>query len=97
MGLFGSKQAVPKVSDIFLPDDLQIINDVIGSRIESGSYGIRYGDLPKTLMQAVNDPEKEYTKREWNGIIYSAGAMTKLEPDLAPMLKGIIDRFHAFK
>lgn len=98
MGLFGSKkdEALPKVSDIFSADDLQQIKDIVGQKSANGSYG-RYGDMAKTLLQVVDTPEKDFTKREWNGIIFAAGSMTKLEPDLAQMLKGIIDRFHAFK
>ena len=32
----------------------------------------------------------------FGGIIFSAGAFTKIEPELAPMLKSAIDKFHAF-
>ena len=72
------------------------IKEVVGLKAENKEYG-RYGDEAKTLMQVIESPEKEYTKREWNGIIFSAGAMTKIEPELAPTLKGIIERFHTFK
>ena len=95
MGLFTSKP-MPKVADIFTADDLKKIKEVVGLKAENKEYG-RYGDEAKTLMQVIESPEKEYTKREWNGIIFSAGAMTKIEPELAPTLKGIIERFHAFK
>ncbi len=97
MGLFGNKKMMPKGSDIFSPEDLQRINDVIGPKMENRAYGIRYGDFPKTLMQVVKTPEKEFTKHEWNGIIYAAGVLTKLEPDLAPILKGAIEKFRALK
>ena len=98
MGLFGPKKEaiLPKVSDIFTPDDLQKIKTVVAPKSAAGEYG-RYGDMPKTLLQAVNDPDKSFTQREWNGIIYAAGAMTKIEPDMAPMLKAAIERYHAFK
>lgn len=95
MGLFNSKP-MPKVADIFTAEDLQKIKEVVGLKAGNKEYG-KYGDMAKTLMQVVEAPEKEYTKREWNGIIFSAGAMTKIEPELAPTLKGIIERFHAFR
>lgn len=98
MGLFGKKQEVlPTVADIFTADELQKIKDVVGAKAENNGYGLRYGGVAKTLMQVVNAPEKAFTKREWRGIIYSAGAMTKLEPEIAPILKSAIAKFHTFK
>ncbi len=98
MGLFGSKknEVLPKVSDIFSAGDLQKIKDTLGQKSATGSYG-KYGDMAKTLLQVVEAPQKDYTNREWNGIIFAAGAMTKIEPGLEPILKGAVDRFHAFK
>ena len=98
MGLFGPKkeEILPKVSDIFSAEDLQQIKSIVGSKSANGSYG-RYNDMARTLLQVVDTPEKEFTKREWNGIIFAAGSFTKLEPELVPMLKGAIDKFHAFK
>lgn len=99
MGFFGSrkKKALPSVADVFSTEDLQRIGEVIGPKRDSKSYKMRYRDLADHIMWVVEAPEKSYTKREWNGIIYAAGAMTKLEPELAPMLKAAIERFHAFR
>ncbi len=97
MGLFGSKKEVvlPKVSDIFSADDLEKIKATVGPKAENRGYG-KYSDLAKTIMQVVDTPDKEFTKKEWNGIIFSAGGLTKLEPELAPLLKGVIEKFKAF-
>ena len=97
MGLFGKKDEVlPKVSDIFSAQDLQQIKDTVAAKSASGAYG-KYGGMARTLLQAVDTPEKDFNKREWNGIIYATGAMTRIEPGLEPVLKRAIERFHAFK
>ncbi len=98
MGLFGSKKdkVMPKVSDIFSAQDLQKIEQVVGPKHASKSYG-KYGSMAATLMEVVKDPDKEYSKREWAGIIYAAGGFTKIEPDLTPMLKEAIGRYKQFK
>ena len=97
MGLFGSKKEIvlPKVSDIFSAEDLGKIKEIVGPKAESRGYG-KYSDLAKIIMQVVDTPDKEFTKKEWNGIIFSAGGLTKLEPELEPLLKGVIAKFKAF-
>ena len=95
MGLFKPK-VTPKVADIFTAEERQTIQNVIGLKAKTKGYG-KYNDMAETLMQVADAPGKDYSWREWNGIIFSAGAMTKLEPTLAPALKAAIDRFHEFK
>jgi len=98
MGLFESKkkEQLPGISDVFSAEDLQRLREVICPKRDNRGYG-RYGDVADTLLQVVETPDKEFTKREWNGIIYAAGAMVKIEPELAPVLRKCIDRFHAFR
>jgi len=98
MGLFGSKKdkVMPKVSDIFSAQDLQTIEEVVGPKHAGKSYG-KYGSMAATLMEVVKNPDKEYSKREWTGIIYAAGGFTKIEPDLAPMMKEAIGKYKQFK
>ncbi|MBR0342488.1 MAG: hypothetical protein IJH64_09680 [Oscillospiraceae bacterium] len=98
MGLFGSKKekAMPKVTDIFSAQDLEKIAGIVGPKQAAKGYG-KYGALAATLMEVVNNPDKDYSKKEWGGIIYSAGAFTKLEPELAPMLKEAIAKYKKFK
>ena len=95
-GLFGKKEEImPMVSDIFSPEDIEKIVDVIGPKARMGDYG-KFSETAKAILQILDEPEKGFSKRDWNGIIFAAGALTKLEPDLAPMLNNIIDKFHAF-
>lgn len=98
MGLFGSKKdkIMPKVSDVFSAQDLEKIRGVVGPKQAAKGYG-KYGSMAATLMEVVQNPDKEYSKREWGGIIYSAGAFTKIEPELAPMLKEAIGKYKKFK
>ena len=96
LDLFGKKDEIlPKVSDIFSEADLQKIVDVIAPKARMGDYG-KFSDVAKTLLQVLDEPEKGFSKKEWNGIIFSVGSLTKLEPELAPMLNGIVEKFHAF-
>ena len=99
MGLFGrSKEiALPKVSDLFSVGALEFVTTTVAPKVANGEYGVKYGDVAKTLLNAIKTPDKELTKRELNGVIFSAGAMTKIEPKLAPVLYEAIARFKAFK
>ena len=98
MGLFGSKkeEVMPKVSDVFSAELLQKIREIVGPKQSGRAYG-KYGDMAETLLKAAEDPEKECSKREWTGIIYAAGGFTKLEPQLAPMLKQAIEKYRSLK
>ena len=102
MGLFGfggkKEEVFPKVSDIFSADDLQKIKDVIGPKHANGEYK-KYDDMAGVLLDVANNPDKDFGKTwgAFGGIIFSAGAFTKVEPELAPMLKGAVDKFHAFQ
>ena len=87
---------MPKVSDIFSAEDLQKISDIVGPKHASKSYG-KYGSMAATLMEVVKNPDREYSKKEWNGIIYATGGFTKIEPELAPMLKEAIGKYKKFK
>ena len=97
MGLFGKKEEiVPKVSDIFSDEDLQMINKVVGPKHAGKSYG-KYGAMAATLMEVVKNPDSEYSTREWRGIIYAAGVFTKVEPELVPVLNEAIGKYKQFK
>ena len=102
MGLFGfgdkKEEVFPKVSDIFSEEDLQKIKDVIGPKHANGSYKKDYDNMAEVLLDVADNPDKDFGKTwgAFGGIIFSAGAFTKIEPELAPMLKSAIDKFHAF-
>ena len=98
MGLFGSKKEVvmPKVSDVISMEDIQKIREVIEPKITNKEYAVKYSDIADTLLKFTGNPDEEYDKKGWTGIIYSAGCFTKLEPQLEPVLKKLIDNYHAF-
>lgn len=88
---------MPKVADIFSIDELQQIRTVIEPKYNSNSYGFKYNGMAETLLEITANQDKQYSKKEWVSIIYSAGCFTKLEPQLSPILKAGIDRYHAYK
>ena len=98
MGLFGSKKEVvmPKVSEIISSEDIQKIREVIEPKITNKEYAMKFSDIADTLLKFTDNPERVYDKKGWTGIIYSAGCFTKLEPQLEPVLKKLIDNYHAF-
>ena len=88
-----------KATDLVSPEDMQKIQGVIEEKARAGKYG-QYNDMAEQLMRLVSNPEKEYSLKEqgkWGGIVFSAGAMTKLEPELAPILNGITARFRKIR
>lgn len=102
MGLFGSKnkaEKTAKISEFFSDSDLQKIRDTVGPKVQSGAYG-KYSYMAEALLDAANEPGKVYTSKEltrMGGVLYSAGAMTKMEPELAGILGGAIEKMKAFR
>ncbi len=102
MGLFGSKKKDEKtaaLAEFFSGDELQKIRDTVAPKVESGAYG-KYSNIAEALLDAVNEPQKTYTAKELGkvgGVLYCAGAMTKMEPALADTLVGAIAKMKAFK
>ena len=101
MGLFSKKEKVyPKVSDIFSEECLQKILAVVKPRLENGGYGNKQNDsMAKLLCEVAEHPDEDYGDL-WDrigGIIFSAGAFTKVEPSLAPLLKEAVSKSKAFK
>lgn len=98
MGLFGPKKEkpIPKVSDIFSDQDLKKISKIIGPKQAKKMYG-KYSSMAETLLEVAKNPNREYSKKEWFGIFHAAGGFTRLEPELAPMLRGAIGKYRKFK
>ena len=96
MGLFGKKKEIPalKPTDIFSEELLEKITTVIKPK----SYGGGPMDVAKdALVEFARDPQKVYSYHELGNVIYSAGMFTRLEPDLAPLLKDGIQKYKAWK
>ena len=53
--------------------------------------------MAETLLEVAKNPNREYSKKEWFGIFRAAGGFTRLEPELAPMLRGVIGKYRKFK
>lgn len=98
MGLFGSKKEMMRATpiDVFSQETLDTIKDVVDPKLENREYG-KYRGMAEMLLVAVRKADEEFNEKEWRSILYAAGAMTKIEPSLAPMLQAGIDRFHALK
>ena len=98
MGLFRSKKNAlqAKPVDIFSQDTLDSIKEIVEPKVQNGDYG-RYRGMAEMLLVAVRKADEDFNEKEWKTILYAAGAMTKIEPSLAPALQAGIDRFHALK
>ena len=104
MGLFGSKKPekevrTAKITDFFSEEELQKIRDLVEPKAKRWEYH-RYNELAENMVKAVNDTEKEYTPKSiatMDGPLFSAGAMTKMEPSLKPMLEAAVKKMQAFK
>lgn len=98
MGLFGSKKEMMRATpvEIFTQETLDTIQAVVEPKVNDRSYG-KYRGMAEMLLVAVRKSDEEFNEKEWRSLIYAAGAMTKIEPSLAPMLQAGIDRFHAMK
>ena len=101
MGLFSKKEKVyPAVSDIFSEECLQKIIAVIKPKLENGGYGNKQNDaMAKLLCEVAEHPETDYGDlwERIGGIIFSAGAFTKVEPALTPLLNEAVAKHKAFK
>ena len=95
MGLFGSKKDVPKmtVREMFGDECLESIRNVIGPKCANNGYPRKFMDMARVITETANDPDREYTKKEFGTSIFAAGCFTKLEPELAPMLDAAIRKY----
>ncbi len=104
MGLFGSKKTekevrTAKITDFFSEDDLQKIRELVEPKAKNREYK-KYNELAENLVKVVNESDTEYTPKSiasMTGPLFSAAAMTKMEPSLKPMLDEAIKKMQAFK
>lgn len=96
MGLFGSKKHLPAITDVFSADAIKKILDVAGPKLTCNSYG-KYTDYAEILLSALANPAQEQDKRGWDRIMFSAGVMTKVEPELTAVLTDAIAKYKALK
>lgn len=100
MGLFESKkkeEKVAKITDFFSAEDLSKIKGLIEPRKAERKYQQKYIDIVDCLLAAVSNPEKSLDKKEVTKILFSVGAMTKIEPSLNSILTPAIDKMRAFR
>ena len=97
MGLFGSKKdkKMVKITDVFSPEEIKEISDVIGSKLKSGEYKALPQTLAKGLMDYISRPEKEYGVNKIKGVAKIAKSLKEIEPSLAPTLQKGIDRIQS--
>ncbi|MBQ4271997.1 MAG: hypothetical protein II718_09235 [Clostridiales bacterium] len=100
MGLFGNKKQskelpVIKGSDIMSSELAEKIISVAGHK----DYGIQAAPYVSSIVDFAKSPDKEYTKKDKDltAAIMGAGMLTKLEPDLAPLLNDAIAKYKEFK
>lgn len=95
MGLFGKKKDIvyPKVCEVFSPEAGQkILNAVKQKGLDY--YGRKYRDYLQVTLSALEKPDCIPDKRGWQGIIFGAGMLTKLEPSVMPELDAAIKKYH---
>ena len=100
MGLFDSKKSeekVARITDFFSAEDLSKIKGLIEPGKAERKYKLQYMDIVDCLLTAVNNPEKILNKKEVTSILYSVGAMTKIEPSLNSILSPAIIKMRAFR
>ena len=100
MGLFGSKkpEKTAKMKEFFSEQDLKTIVETVEPKVKRRMYG-KYASFAETLLAAAKDPETILVDRElrsMSGLLFSAGAMTKMEPSLKPILQPAIEKLRAF-
>ena len=98
MGLFGSKnkeEMTAKLTDFFSAEDLLKIKEVVSPKRAGHMYGKYTGEVDD-LMNAVDNAEKPYGKRDLKTILFSVGCMTKIEPSLIQVLTPAIEKLRAF-
>ncbi len=100
MGLFGSKnkeEAVARITDFFSMEDMATIKGLVGPKKAGKMYKLQYMDMVDCLMDAMENIEKPLRKKDVTKILYSSGAMTKMEPSLTPILNAAIIKMRAFR
>ena len=100
MGLFGNKnkeEVTAKITDFFSIEDMSKINDLVGPKKARNMYKAQYTEIVDCLLDAINNAEKAIGKKEVTKILYSVGAMTKMEPSLTPILGPAIEKMRAFR
>ena len=97
MGLFGSKKEkkTAKITDVFSPEEIKEISDVIGPKLKSGEYKAMPQLLAKGLMDYISRPEKEYGLNKIKGVAKIANSLKEFEPSLTPALQKGIDRIQS--
>jgi len=102
MGLFGSKKKEDKkalLTDFFSQQDIDKIKETLAPKEAAGAYG-KYNYLAKALLDTVQDPSQEFTVKDVSGmygLLFTAGAVTKMEPELESVLKPAIEKMQSFK
>ena len=63
MALFGSKKEkkTVKITDIFSPEEIKEISDVISPKLKSGEYMALPQMMAKGMMDYLSRPDKEYS------------------------------------
>ena len=97
MALFGSKKEkkTVKITDIFSPEEIKEINDVISPKLKSGEYMALPQMMAKGMMDYLSRPDKEYSYNKMKGVAKIAKAVQEFEPSLVPTLQKGIDRIQA--
>ena len=101
MGLFGSKkkkeEATARITDFFSAEDMSKIKELVGQNKAEHMYKMQYMDIVDCLLEAINNTEKLIGKKEVGQILFSVGAMTKMEPSLNPIFNPAIEKMRAFR
>ena len=100
MGLFGNKnkdEVTARITDFFSIEDMSKINDLVGPKKARNMYKAQYAEIVDCLLDAINNTEKAIGKKEVTKILYSVGAMTKIEPLLNTIFSSAIEKMRAFR
>lgn len=97
MALFGSKKdkKTVKISDIFSPEEITQIKDLIEPKLKAKEYKALPQTLAKGLMEYISHPDKEYGLSKIKGVAKVAEPMKEIEPSLASVLQSGIDKIKA--
>ena len=76
MALFGSKKEkkTVKITDIFSPEEIKEISDVISPKLKSGEYMALPQMMAKGMMDYLSRPDKEYSYNKMKGVAKIAKA-----------------------
>ena len=77
MALFGSKKEkkTVKITDIFSPEEIKEISDVISPKLKSGEYMALPQMMAKGMMDYLSRPDKEYSYNKMKGVAKHAKAV----------------------